>query len=461
MHVFWHFLVVIVCAWQCVTCLPQLQARIAKLLVFAGFGIIHGIVPIFTPSHMTYGGGLLTSDLHWAGFVAFTGVICFAIGWQFVERTWRPTEGISQGLGAWIASEEGQAVLRRMFVVCAIAGFVLWYTSVAVAAGSLTGAFRAGRFQHRFEGGALSIITSYGQALMFVPGFVGFFLSRRYRWAGIAYAVAMAGIVFFATQGARATPLGLLGALLLAYALTHRIYPVQLAKLTVALLCLAFLGSGLYEVRKIMSRASFSEIAEVLVSRNTYQGMLTRDPLNYHQMLVAAVHHFPANHPYLNGATYRRLAFFYVPTQYAGGLKPNDTNMLFAQVIGGIQHAERLTTIPPSVPGDAYINFWGVPGVVVILFLYGAACAVVLNLMDRNLIWFVAIGAGFVRLLTLGLRGQPYENILVIGSAIVMVWLVARLCGWNSGRSQLVIYGVNSGQLPLTPPSAAMPGLAR
>jgi hypothetical protein len=170
-------------------------------------------------------------------------------------------------------------------------------------------------------------------------------------------------------------------------------------------------------------------MAAMIVSPSTYQGALMRDPLDYHEFLVAAVEYFPDRHPFLVGATYRRMLVFYLPRRYFEAIKPEDPNMIFASIVEP-ESARELTTIPPTMMGDGYINFWGWPGIL-IMFVNGVVFGMVHWKMRTSVLWFVAVAPLFVRLGVMGIRGQPYEILLLGVWALTFVWLLGRMLGFS------------------------------
>lgn len=430
------------CVAECATCVRNLQIRFTKALIFLGFGFIHGLVPLLT-RRLDFYPLASDGDLNLAAFATLVGLGSFSVGWRMFERVWRRPMGISPGLFAWITSTKGQATLRRLFWVSAIGGYVLWYFSAVMSAGSISAALAAGRFEYRSEVGMLKLLLNHSSMVVFLPGFLGFFLSRRYCWGGICFALSFGVLVFLVSRGARSVTLGILGGPILGFILTRRVRPVALARVAIGVVFLFLVGSGLYEVRKVMSNATLGEMVDILLTAETYENMLVRDPFNYHQMMVAAVHHFPDNQAYVNGATYRRILFFYLPRGISSGLKPADVNVVFGQVVGKLQAVENGTTIPPSVPGDAWINFWGLPGVVGLMFLNGLACGWILTKADQHVVWFVAVYALFFRQVMMGLRGQPYDNMVLFIFLMLASWVALWLSGWRPRFDQRRIASLN------------------
>jgi len=221
----------------------------------------------------------------------------------------------------------------------------------------------------------------------------------------------------------------------MGYAMRHRMAWHRAAALGLAGGALLLLSVSLYDVRKTMSRRTWSEMATTVLSPSTYQGALTRDPLNYHEFLVGAVEYFPERHPFLNAATYRRMLVFFLPRRYFEALKPEDPNMVFASVVDP-GSAREFTTIPPTMMGDGYINFWGWPGIL-IMFVNGVVFGWVHWKMRTSVLWFVSIAPMFVRLGVMGVRGQPYEILLLAVWTIFAVWSLGRLFGFSFRESAL------------------------
>jgi len=311
-----------------------------------------------------------------------------------------------------------------------VCGILAWLASVVASGTAVSEVFYTARFAYRAtEETYVAAVAEYFVILAMIPGFVCFFLPRRYRALGIGYALSMALLLFLASRGSRANPIGLLGCLFMGYALRHRLRPRRVVVMGGSGLVLLLLSVSLYDVRKTMMRQTLPEMLQTVLSPATYQGAFLRDPLNYHEFLVAAVEYFPERHPYVNGATYRRLLVFFLPRRYFQSIKPEDPNMVFAAVVDP-SSARELTTIPPTMMGDGYINFWGWPGVG-IMFINGIAFGFVNWKMRTSILWLVATGALYVRLASVAIRGQPYEVLLLGIWGVVAVWISGRLCGFS------------------------------
>lgn len=428
-----HFIILAYCTYECVISLKNMRGRFVKIVIFGALGLIHGLVPVFTPS--TYMWSTNKGTILLAAFLALGGIIVFAAGWRLIEGRRPDWDGLSPGLDAYITSPGGQKFLKRMFWLSGIVALTGWLLSLIVTAGSLSAAFQAGRFEYRASGNVyLSVFFVHMAHLITIPGFLCFFLSRTYRVLGIAFTLAMALLIFLGSQGARAESLGLIGALVIGYMLRSRMSIHRFLLVCAGGAAIILLGVAMYEVRKTMSRNTLGEMAQKIVTAETYQGALLRDPLNYHQFLLAAIDHFPKDHPYLNGATYIRLLLFYLPQQYFPGIKPPDTHNTFARAITTFSSE---TTIPPTMMGDGYINFWGPPGVFIVMFLNGLLFGLVSFKIRDRILWLIVFGGPFCRLALIMIRGAPYEVLLLCLSSISLAYVLSWFCGVR-------IRGINS-----------------
>ncbi len=440
MIVLLHLTVTALCALECLFALANIRGKFPKLVIFGGMGLIHGIVPVLTPPGMRWTG--LSENSHiFAGVLALVGVIMLSLGWRLYEHFHIQWPGLSPGVFATIESPRGQRWLRRLFWTTSILSVAAWLMSMIVSAGSLQAAFHAGRFQFRGEGPIYSrAILQHIASLIVVPGFICFFMPRKYRPVGVLFALSATAFVFWTSQGARGLALGILGALMLGYTFRHKFAVHRFVLLVTSAVVVVLLSTSLYEVRKVMSRSTASDITRIVFSTEAYRDALTRDPLNYHQILSAAVEHFPRDHPYLNGATYRRMLLFYLPRTYFSSIKPADTHNTFADVVLGNKST---TTIPPTMIGDGYINFWGLPGVVVTMFINGLILAYASQKMRENVLFFVVIGASFMRLALLAIRGSPYEIMALLISGTALVWIISFGTGISFAATQQSVRKVN------------------
>lgn len=418
------------CLWECLSAARDLRGQFPRLAMFAGLGIIHGFVPVLNLTFVETTTVSIASR-QTAAMLAFLGVVLFSIGWRFYDSMKPKWKGLTPGLESVIFSPNGQRLMVRLFWICMIVGVASWAASAILTHGSIGAAFRAGRFEARGQGNFyVDAIIQHFVGLTVVPGFVCFFLPRKYIPLGVGFSLVFAMVHFMSSQGARGAALGLIGCPLMAYTLRYKVtFKTALAIGATGFVLLA-LAVGLYNVRKVMYGKGVAEVAALLLEPESYAGALQSDPLVYHEVLVQAVEAFPSRHPYLDGATYRRLLVFFIPGGLFPDLKPPDTNITFSAVINP-ESAAGETTLPPSMMGDGYINFWGFPGGAFIMLFNGILYGFAAYRVRSNALWFVAIGAPFMRFALLSLRGQPYEILLSGLSSLVLVWLIGSITGFS------------------------------
>jgi len=414
------------CLAECVWASRQTSARIGTLLLFGPLGLIHGLVPFLAPTRAwSAGDALLAAEM------ALLGVVSCSIGWRAYLRLARvhPTRVLASDLRATLQSRRGQRALSRLFLLSMLLAVAGSLGELIAMAGSLKAALLAGRFEYRGEGNLLlrvlfvHVVTNFAQ----LPGFLGFFLPRRYRIAGVLFSVVFAAFLFWASKGGRGPALGLVVSVALGFVLSRRLSRMQTIFLGASLLCLVLVAAGLYKVRKSMARESALRSVRLLAEGQTYIDILERDPLNYHSVLVSAVAVFPRRHAYLNGATYVRILFAPVPRALSGGLKPRDTHLVFAEAIGV---RKRGVTVPPTLMGDGYINFRGWPGVIVVLMGHGFLYAFLTHRMRQSLLLFLVVAATFGHVAVMTVRGQPYEIVAGLVSGGILIFPAALLSGF-------------------------------
>ncbi len=357
-----------------------------------------------------------------------------AAGWSVVQARCAQSSFQVGDLTEWFRTEQGQRTLRWLFWWGIALGVLALLLIKKANHATLAEMIRGSRFDFRHtRSPILYNIGTYLTCFAFVPGLVGFFLNRRYQVLSILFICGYALLTFFVfSKGARSLPLGLLGTFIVAYLMRRRPTVSQLMGMSCAVAVLMALAVGLYEGRKYMAHQSVLETVQFLLSSDAYAGALTRDPLNYNECLVGACHCFPDQHSYMNMAGYRRMLMFFLPSSQFPFLKPRDPNVVFGEVVFNTPYQWDVT-IPPSIPGDVYINFWGWPGIL-IMFLYGMLGAAVDRLVATNPLWFALIGSQAVRLVLLGMRGQPYDLYVSCLFVIVLGYLIDYL---QPGRSRL------------------------
>ena len=112
MTVFFHIMTSVFCGAECLAALRDLRGRFPRLIMFAGLGLIHGIVPVLTRSDWTMWDASDRSRLV-AALLALVGVMLFSAGWRALDVMVPRFRGLSPGLWSNIDSEQGQILLRR------------------------------------------------------------------------------------------------------------------------------------------------------------------------------------------------------------------------------------------------------------------------------------------------------------------------------------------------------------
>lgn len=400
--------------------MKSMHTRFLRFLLFAGIGLIHGIVPAIAP----YSSVNATDEMRiQAACFALVGTLALSLGWAFVERMLlRKTHSLPTA-----AQILRQPHLRRrleyLFFSAAVIGAVAWPAYI-YALGSTFGEYaEESRFAFRGSGNALlTWVLSGLMNLAFLPGFLGFFLSPRHRLMGVAYAIAYAAMFYLVSSGTRGFPIGLLGAVLSGYVL-HR--PQSFSRLFwmgCSVGAMVFLMVGLLPLRWQMANLTLPEMGELLISPETYEDMLVRDPLNYHEYLVEVMSYFPEYHDYVDGASYRRILFFYLPHSQFPDLKPKDPNRIVAQLLFDTD-LDMDWMHPPSIFGDAFINFEGWYGLIH-LVLVGALLAWLSKTIHVHLLWLMVLAPNLVYFTFIGMRGQPYTLAINTLTMTVYVGLV-------------------------------------
>jgi oligosaccharide repeat unit polymerase len=412
-----HLALTAVCGYIVLSSLPRVRSHLVPLMLFGGLGLLHGAVPAATQSH------LLPETYHAASRIvaahlALVSVLLLWFGWRAYEKFAPGAPATVIRRGPW-EPPASKHLMRRVQLVCAILGPAAFLLQVHFHGWSISDSLNADRFALRGSGNVtLAALANHGVGLVILPGFLGFFVDRRAKIFGIFFALTLAVAIFVLTKGERATSLGILGSLVSGYVMSRQITAGRLLVVVVGLSILLAASISLYRLRHVMSNASLAESLCLLVSWEIYEEAVTQDPLNYHEMFVQAVDNFPRRHDFLGGASYRRLLFFFLPSSKFPGIKPADTNALFADVVRPEHNLQQLT-VPPTIPGDMYINFG--PLGIGLLFFTGLLLAWVSRQILTREIWFLALGPNLVRLTIVGLRGQPYEVTLTAIGLLVFV----------------------------------------
>jgi hypothetical protein len=207
----------------------------------------------------------------------------------------------------------------------------------------------------------------------------------------------------------------------------HRISIQRLVTACIMFGVIGMLAVAMLPLRHRMHSMTPSEMVAFVFTPETYQNVLTQDPLNYHDHFVGIYAIFPKVEPYVDAASYRRLVFFFLPGERFAELKPKDPNRIVAVALFGKKAIENNMMHPPGVFGDWYINFWGWEGVGLIV-LQGAGLAWIGHRLASNPWFLIGLGPQVIYLCVIGLRGQPYTvglaSLAMLALSGVLLWLL-------------------------------------
>ncbi|TWT87094.1 hypothetical protein Mal64_26280 [Pseudobythopirellula maris] len=385
----------------------DLQGRFGEVVFFLSYGLVFGLAPMMQ-SESAYVNVFSYSSRVEAAWYAFAGVVALAIGFSAYRTPTPLLAARRKHLLRQIADSRTQRMLEKLFwaSIAATAGAqLLMMYSKGI---SLSDILNAGRFAYRFENqGVLSVLSLHLSSFAYVPAFIGVFLNRRYQLLTLAY-IPLASLAFFLvfSKGTRSIPLAMVATLLVASSIRYRFSAKRAAQIALLGFVSLALAIGLFELRHYPG-ASFTKSVAILLTPSTYDGMWDRDPLSYSANIVGAIDTFPDSYPYLNGASYRRMPVFFLKESRFPDIKPPDTNIVFGLVVHS-RPEDLQVTVPPSILGDVFINFWGWFGIPV-LVLHGMLYCWLLQSMQCRFWAAMWVGPLSGRFLVLVHRGEPYE----------------------------------------------------
>ncbi len=401
-----HLVIAIYAFWEAWDGARQLRQGLLKALLFGGLGLIHGIVPCVGPAWHERTVDPLSTHLEAATYV-LCGIVLIGIGWHVYmgmasKKPYVPAFDI-------LKEERLQSRLNALFVLGAVIGVIAWIGWIYASGVTLSTVLSAKRLELREQrAGLLGAMWGNLFYIAYFPGFLSPFLKGRYRIAGIAYPIVFALVLFVFSRGTRGPAIGMIGSLVGGMIFAHRISVGRLFTATLAFAIIGMLTVAMLPLRHRMQSMTTGEMVTFVFSAEAYQDAMTQDPLNYHDHLVGICALFPEFEPFVDGASYRRLAFFYLPGDRFPGLKPRDPNRVVAVALFGQKAIENNMMHPPGVFGDWFINFWGWKGLP-FMFLEGIFLAWICRQIAANPWFLIAIGPQAIYLSVIGLRGQPYH----------------------------------------------------
>ncbi|MCA9080966.1 MAG: oligosaccharide repeat unit polymerase [Planctomycetaceae bacterium] len=421
-----HLVIASYALWEAWQGAQVLRRNLLRTLVFGCIGVVHGVVPCIGPAYFERTVDPYEVHLS-AGIYALCGTLLLGFGWRLYEliaskRPYIPTFEVMRE--EWV-----QRRLNLLFLICMAGGFLAWIGNIYLSGQTLQSMLTSRRMEFRENhAGIVGGIMVHLFCMAYFPGFLAPFLKGRYRIAGIAYAVVFAAALFIFSRGTRAQAIGMLGSLIGGTILAHRISAERLFATTTAMGLVALLAIGLVPLRYRMASMNYGEMVSFLASPEAYQDALRQDPLNYHDHFVGIYNLFPEFVPYVDGASYRRLMFFYLPGARFPQLKPPDPNRDVAKALFG-KAAEKTDWMhPPGVFGDIWINFHGWNGLP-LMILQGMFLAWLNRRMISNPWFFIALGPQTLYLSLVGIRGQPYTIGLAMLITLSLTYVLMRLLG--------------------------------
>ncbi|QDV55215.1 O-antigen polymerase [Rosistilla oblonga] len=419
-----HLFIFVFCAVAAGARARFIQHNLFSVLVFAGIGVIHGLVPLLRHTWLRFPE---TPEAFAAALYCAVGLPVFVMGWIWGQKACKQELQTSLVAGQ---IRDKSPLFKLVFWICVTAATTAFFLRLWVMGISISDALHGGRFEFRFSGGPIAAMVSYGCLLSMIPGFLGFLINRKYALFGVIFCIAFTTLVFVVSRGSRGLPLGILGSGLVGFLISRpRIKTLNLAIVSFVTIAILSLAISLYEIRKQLATSTATEIGQLLISGDAYADLLTRDPLNYHQMFVQVCKMVPTQADYTPLATQRRILFFFVPHSRFPELKPEDVNATIGHQVFMLPK-NAVVTIPPTIPGDAYINFCGYPGIVYLLAL-GWAIGATISLSQRSYSLYLSATPCYLYYVMMGIRGQPYELFLefvfLVASTNIVIWTLQRV----------------------------------
>jgi len=117
---------------------------------------------------------------------------------------------------------------------------------------------------------------------------------------------------------------------------------------------------------------------------------------------------------------------FFLPGSSFPILKPELPGRVFASVVYDELYADSMRAVhPPSLLGDAYINFWGWPGLLA-LFFNGMVVSWLTQRVYSSMLWFCGVGPHVAWFTVLGTRGNPYDYYVMAIAMLVLTWVILK-----------------------------------
>lgn len=345
----------------------------------------------------------------------------YFIGKRIPKITIRRKKNNKTSLGLTSGEWDFLLLISSILSVVGIIGMI-FFTGV-----SLNELFRQARFsywQTRNTYGLL--LSSYFAAMVLNTAFIFSYTDRRRKLIPII-SVIFVSLVYLFVFRSRTIVMGIGLALLLGFVINpekrnHNIRIIKKAIIPVSLI--AFLSIIWQSVRyRIHQIGSTQELVALIFSDipNALKHSLVNGDLSYfYKMSLLSMELIPSSHNYLFGTTYLRLLMLPLPHSIIGNLKPEETQRVFAKIVD-LEAYMRGATFPPSMLGDAYINF-GLFGI-----LTGLLVGLIIARMqysisnDKFSTWSIAIASTGSVFLLLLIRGTFNGLFTLVSNYLIMV----------------------------------------
>lgn len=417
-----HVLVILLAGMVAFRATRNLAAEFLSATLFGGYALVYGLAPNFLD---------FPPDGN-AQFLIAAASLLTLLGMLGGRQLAREAVGRPSALSPSILTLK---VPWRILTLSALTGMAGVLAFAYGAAGSLSAYVASGRFEFRQDPASplLYLIGLYLIPFLGVPALI---LSWRKpsRAVGLAAGLGVALFAFYFLKGTRSLAVGvLIGCMVLtvigidSWQSNRR--PKQHLRAVVAVgLAGGFLMLLLPNMYAARTQLASGEVtpSEILFGSNSEtrvdQGsVFEQEPLNYAEFLGDAVVTYPAQTEFLWLYPVRRIVFFPLSS---GGLKPPDTNSVFADSIG--KGGTNNTTIPPSLPGEGYVVLGGLFGSALWALLYGFALGWLESRLHKPSVALSVLAIGFPTAL-LALRGQFYELFMSVLVTFFVAWTIIRL----------------------------------
>ncbi len=387
----------------------HLPRRMPEELFFAAFLLIHGIVPFVAGGDRLY---VTDSLIHFQAAVAtlFTA-LSFIVTREFLRfRVMRDTP--RPATVSFDSRSDIMAVL--LFSI----GFLALLATLYLTRGHLS--IGNERLAGRSEGSFVSAILFNTSFLVLVAPW---HFARRGRFVvSINFGIALCLFYMLAFPGTRLFVVYVIGSIVSGYIARDLHWRRVVFVLGTASLAIAIVSVFAYQARRFIT---YGWMDSITTGMTHVQFDQVPEPLNYHAQAIMAVENFQNSKDWYWGESYIRIVFGMLPEKFAFGMKPPDTNLRFAEAVD-FRHNKTSVTIPPSVPGEGYINF-GLAGTILsgAIYAFVFRCSTLVYQSSGRLSF--VISPAIFGIAIMAVRGQLYDLVILtvvfssVGVASILV----------------------------------------